>query len=106
MMFSKFITFSIRRGCLLQNLRNSSSRKMSSFGDKGINIDDPDEIEKTLDNAEYNKMFQQSYLNHQQKIITPQHDTADINDISEIEKGNPGCARALVLSLAKIQDIF
>ena len=58
---------------------------MSSFGDKGINIDDPDEIEKTLDTAEYNKMFQQSYLTHQQKINTPKQDAADINDISEIE---------------------
>ena len=31
------------------------------------------------------KVFQQSYLNHQQKINAPKYDTADINDISEIE---------------------
>ena len=62
-----------------------TSRKMSSFSDKGINLDDPDEIEKTLE-ADYNKMFQQSYLNHQQKIIsTPKQDDVDIDDIGEIE---------------------
>ena len=57
---------------------------MSSIIDKGINIDDPDEIEKTLE-SEYNNMFQQSYLNHQQKINTPTQEAANINNISEIE---------------------
>ena len=57
---------------------------MSSIVDKGINIDDPDEIEKSLE-SEYNNMFQQSYLNHQQKINTSKHDAANINNISEIE---------------------
>ena len=84
-MFSKLITPSIRRRCIrIQNWRYPSSQKMSSIVDKGINIDDPDEIEKTLE-SEYNNMFQQSYLNHQQKINTSKHDAANINNISEIE---------------------
>ena len=59
---------------------------MSSFSDSdgGINIDDPDEIEKSLE-ADYNKTFQQSYLNHQQKISTTKQDDVDIDDIGEIE---------------------
>ena len=58
---------------------------MSSFNsDRGTNIDDPDEIEKTLE-SDYNQLFHQSYLNHQQKSKTPKSDDADINDIGEIE---------------------
>ena len=85
-MFSKFIASSIRRGYLIANLRYPhTSQKMSScISDKGTNIDDPDEIEKSLE-SDYNKMFHQSYLNHQQKINTPKQEDADINDIGEIE---------------------
>ena len=85
MIIAKVITSSVLRRCIrIQNWRYPSSQKMSSIIDKGINIDDPDEIEKTLE-SEYNNMFQQSYLNHQQKINTPTQEAVNINNISEIE---------------------
>ena len=58
---------------------------MSSFVDKGINIDNPDEIEKALE-SEYNNMYQQSYLNHQQKIYTPKQDAANIRRQTTIRR--------------------
>ena len=60
-----------------------SSQKMSTFGDMGINIDDPDEIENALENN-YNHLFQKSYLNHQRNKES-QLKNADIDDCCEIE---------------------
>ena len=83
MFSSKLILTTVRRSFVIPSRIYQSSQKMSTFGDKGINIDDPDEIENVLENN-YNNLFQKSYLNHQRNKKS-QLQNADIDDCSEIE---------------------